>query len=95
MRRYFTSCGVPLGRFFDGKNDVSGSVYAVDDRHLLVRRFNYDGKDADAVFSAGKEFNEIGTEESVVRFRKMNETEMMPPELPAMKSVDLQSTKSN
>ena len=46
MRRYFTSCGVPLGRFFDGKNDVSGSVYAVDDRHLLVRRFNYDGKDA-------------------------------------------------
>ncbi|XP_054722011.1 protein Skeletor, isoforms B/C-like [Uloborus diversus] len=45
--------GARIGKFSTHFHDVRGEVYAVDDKTLFIKGFNYDGKGQDAVFWSG------------------------------------------
>ena len=44
---------VHLGDIFPRSHGVSGKVYALDDRTLMIRNLNYDGQGPDAYFWIG------------------------------------------
>ncbi|XP_055930349.1 uncharacterized protein LOC129960762 [Argiope bruennichi] len=48
-----TYYGTEIGKFATHFHDVAGDVYAVNEKTLFIKNFNYDGKGADAVFWVG------------------------------------------
>ncbi|XP_067138701.1 protein Skeletor, isoforms B/C-like [Centruroides vittatus] len=46
--------GTKIGKFNTHFHDVTGDVYAVDDKRIFVKGFTYDGAGPDAFFWAGK-----------------------------------------
>ncbi|GBN28465.1 hypothetical protein AVEN_34923-1 [Araneus ventricosus] len=45
--------GTEIGKFATHFHDVTGDVYAANEKILFIKNFNYDGKGADAVFWVG------------------------------------------
>ncbi|CAL1300524.1 unnamed protein product [Larinioides sclopetarius] len=45
--------GTEIGKFATHFHDVTGDVYAANDKTLFIKSFNYDGKGVDAVFWVG------------------------------------------
>lgn len=45
--------GTRIGRFETYAHNVKGTVYAVDDSTLFIKKFSYDGKADDAFFWIG------------------------------------------
>eukprot|EP00088_Acartia_fossae_P019622 TRINITY_DN2145_c0_g1_i7.p1 TRINITY_DN2145_c0_g1~~TRINITY_DN2145_c0_g1_i7.p1 ORF type:complete len:224 (+),score=65.17 TRINITY_DN2145_c0_g1_i7:42-674(+) len=53
-----------VGDFKTLQHDVSGSVFAKDDKTIVIYNFNYDGRGPDAFFWIGKEGSPKNTDES-------------------------------